>query len=64
VIDEIKVAIEPPVIANSQVYIDSVTFNGFSLALSNVSYYPLTGSVESSPLPVLRPLFKKPQPLH
>jgi serralysin len=51
VIDEIKVAIEPPVIANSQVYIDSVTLNGFSLALSNVSYYPLTGSVESYPLP-------------
>ena len=51
VIDEIKVAIEPPVIANSQVYIDAVTLNGVSLALSNVSYYPLSGSEESYPLP-------------
>jgi hypothetical protein len=51
VIDEIKVAIESPVVANTQVYIDAITINGVSLALSNVSYYPLSGSEESYQLP-------------
>ncbi len=51
VIDEIKVAIEPPLIANSQVYIDAVTINGISLALSNVRYYPLSGSEDTYQLP-------------
>ena len=51
VIDEIKVAIDSPVIAGSQVYIDRVDINGASLANTAVIYQPVSGGEVRYQLP-------------
>ena len=50
-VNQIKVAIDSPVMAGSQVYIDRVDINGISLTNIDVTYQPVSGVGESYQLP-------------